>query len=76
MALTINYLKARHKTIEQIKCLRIETAIYQGTVNVTEHINFQDIGKEFELTVAEYENLIKEAQVTTDLALKRLYKIN
>ena len=76
MALTINYLKARQKTIEQIKCLRIETAIYQGTVNVTEHINFQDIGKEFELTVAEYEDLVMEAQTITDLALKRLYKIN
>ena len=76
MALTINYLKARHKTLELIKCLRIETAIYRGIIDITEHINFQDIGKEFELTIAEYENLIKEAQVITDLALKRLYKIN
>ena len=76
MALTINYLKARQKTIEQIKCLRIETAIYKGTVDVTEHINFQDIGKEFELTVAEYENLVIEAQVLTDLALKRFFQVN
>jgi hypothetical protein len=59
--------------IDQINSQQMTDWNYNGVIDITEVINFQDMGLLYDLTTREYERLIDRAQ---KLATKKLNSYN
>ena len=68
-----NYNEALEMVLEFINSNQMTDWNYNGVVDITDCINFQEVGKNYDLTDKEYEKLIDKAQV---LATKKLNSFN
>lgn len=67
-------LEARKFVLVRLDEMSIGDKIYQGTIDITEHIDFQQVAEDFDLTEKEYEKLIDDSQKLIDIAIKNYFE--
>ena len=60
--------------LDKLNNLTIKNIIYQGKIDITEHINFQEMAKGYNLNDKEYNKLIDYAQKIIDEMIKEEIK--
>ncbi|MDP3025905.1 MAG: hypothetical protein Q8O10_10295 [candidate division Zixibacteria bacterium] len=67
-------LAAKKVVLDIIDSMTIANKLYQGKIDITEYIDFQDIAGQFNLTQKEYDELINDTQELVDGAVRRYLK--
>jgi hypothetical protein len=68
-------LNAKKDVLAILDKMTISDKLYQGKIDITEHINFGEIAENHDLSQKEYDELINDSQDLVDYAVKDYLKI-